>query len=97
MRTPGTWEAVGNFVRTTRDRNGVGGYEVAECPIGAGNGHDDAHLIAAAPDMYEALKKLLADAEHVRDVALREVGIGMVNELALESARAAPARAEGKS
>ncbi|WP_322997908.1 hypothetical protein [Castellaniella sp.] len=54
-------------------------------------------LIAAAPDMYEALKKLLADAEHVRDVALREVGIGMVNELALESARAALAKASGES
>ena len=56
----------------------------------------NARLIAAAPELLEALRKLLADAENVRRVMLREAGIGMVDENALDAARAAIAKAEGK-
>lgn len=53
--TPGPWEAVSHLVRTCRTADGRGGFLVAECPANIGNRIEDAQLIAAAPDLLDAL------------------------------------------
>ena len=58
--TPGPWEAIGNLVRTCRKPDGRGGLLVAECPANIGNRIQDARLIAAAPDMLDALIQVRA-------------------------------------
>jgi len=65
--TPGPWEAVSNLVRTARTPTG-GGFLVAECPASIGSRLEDARLIAAAPELLEALQ-LIADTDPI-DAAL---------------------------
>lgn len=85
--TPGPWNARprrGNgdewWVEAAPKRPGGAGY-VAECVGRQAENSDNAHLIAAAPDLYEALKEV---AHHADD----ECGF-MVN------VRAALSKAEG--
>lgn len=56
--TAGPWEAVSNLVRTARTPTG-GGFLVAECPANIGSCLEDARLIAAAPELLEALQAVL--------------------------------------
>ena len=65
--TAGPWEAVSNLVRTARTPTG-GGFLVAECPANIGSRLEDARLIAAAPDMLEALINALALIELVMPI-----------------------------
>lgn len=63
--TAGPWEAVSNLVRTARTPTG-GGFLVAECPANIGSRLEDARLIAAAPELLEALTRLSAQCERLR-------------------------------
>lgn len=93
--TPGTWsvspdnprkvvsDSIDGFDPLTSE-NLVGGASVG--PFAEGN----AHLIAAAPDMLAALKALVLRAEHP-DQNADSMGA------AIAAARAAVARAEGRS
>ena len=56
--TPGPWESQGRDVRTVRGPDGRGGFHIAECSIHQPQRAEDARLIAAAPDMYEALRAI---------------------------------------
>jgi len=94
QHTPGPWEAVSNLVRTQRDRDGSGGFLVAECPAGVGSRIEDARLIAAAPDMYEALKTAPLTPHTFRDPQAR---CSCSQCQFVRAARAALAKAEDKS
>lgn len=48
-------------------------------------------------ELLEALTALVRDSERVKEVMLREAGIGMIDEVGLDKARAAIARATGES
>lgn len=63
--TAGPWEAVSNLVRTARTPTG-GGFLVAECPANIGSRLEDARLIAAAPELLEALTRLSDQCERLR-------------------------------
>jgi hypothetical protein len=88
QHTPGPWEVF----------KGLYGYGIKGICGGYHGDIDieaDARLIAAAPELLDALKQLTKDAERVKEVMLREVGIGMVDEVGLSLARAAIAKAAG--
>lgn len=94
--TPGPWEPI-------TDKHGeVVVYEAVTranldiCKMG-GNTNDgaNARLIAAAPDLLEALKGLLAVAPSKAPAAGLIVGIEEKHKAAIAGARAAIARAEG--
>lgn len=61
--TSGPWEACSNLVRTTRGPDGCGGFLIAECPANVGDRVENARLIAAAPDLLDALRACIADAD----------------------------------
>jgi len=77
--TPGPWTATATKHRTIITSHD--GTRVAECDSLSAA---DARLIAAAPEMYEALKAIMASVA------------GCVRNPEYEAARAAIARAEGK-
>ena len=52
--------------------------------------------IAERAELLEALTALVRDSERVKEVMLREAEIGMIDEVGLDKARAAIARATGK-
>ena len=54
--TPGPWEAISNLVRTRCTSDGNGGFLIAECPPNIGDRLENARLIAAAPELLEALR-----------------------------------------
>lgn len=56
--TQGPWEAVGNIVRTRRNADGTGGFEICECSLHQPLRQEDAKLIAEAPEMLEALEEI---------------------------------------
>lgn len=58
--TPGPWEAISNVVRGPMKD---GGYLIAECPANIGNRLEDARLIAAAPELLEAIELLTSMCE----------------------------------
>lgn len=88
--TPGPWWAehhiagAPNSVCVTEDDGAA--RTIASIPNGAQSNTDaNAALIAAAPDMYEALREILAaDTEYIEAA------------ITLDSARAALAKAEGR-
>ncbi len=84
--TTSKWEACGNLVRTARTASDLRGFLVAECPVNTGHSEQDATLIAAAPDMLEALRGLL-------DPAINEDGQWYAQ--ARQAARDAIAKATG--
>lgn len=67
--TPGKWETTSNMVRTCRAEDGSGGFLVAECPANVGARLEDAQLIAAAPELLEALQSLVCDHGGTRAVS----------------------------
>lgn len=89
--TPGPWFAHGRYIGTKNHKSAIG-----ECRDVNGNWSDDvkssgnAHLIAAAPDLLAALKKMLPEANRI-DQHLRPTFE------TCEEARAAIAKAEGRS
>lgn len=71
MHTPGPWEAIGNLVRSPmHEPQGLpAGVQIADCRDGYFLAHTDeakanASLIAAAPDLLEALETLLGFVEN---------------------------------
>ena len=93
--TPGPWEALFNgwnntFV-TTQNKEWI-----AEINLSRDNSGANAHLIAAAPEMYEALKEVLAEASSPSfdDERLAYVEVQM-SKRTLEDIRKAVAKAEG--
>jgi len=88
--TPGPWEQVGNLIRT--EFAGEGGWLVAACEHSLPQHEANARLIAAAPDLLEALERMAgAFVPHPRDdtEGWRE------EHEACELARAAIAKATG--
>ena len=67
--------------------------------LGAGDGEGlaNAHLIAAAPDMYEALKEALATIEYVKEY-VEGMGLSAEDDCnnAIEIINAAIAKADGE-
>lgn len=80
--TPGPWIKVGNSVFKAKED---GGKYYAEMSVAVTHTEEDARLIAAAPDLLEALIECLECEFSVSDKA------------AISRARAAIAKAEGKS
>ena len=91
--TAGPWEAVGNLVRTCRKEDGRGGFLVAECPANIGNRIQDARLIAAAPELLEALTDLIELAAPVYTVRCEDGS--EITHPWVKAARAAIAKATG--
>ena len=106
--TPGPWKAIERHPDIAvwgRDEDGDPVGEHVASIYGDGtveNAEANARLIAAAPDVYEALKAMYAampncDGDHIMDdkgnFIARAVGIGA----AAKAARAAIAKAEGTS
>ena len=79
------WEAVGNLVRTEREPNGYGGWLVAECQH-----KEDAVLVAATHELYDALDGLLDELDSTPEIRLTSWGIST------DDARAALAKARGE-
>jgi len=94
--TPGPWAVYpgtdGNEICAVDHSPGLPIRQVICGPRRGENWIANAHLIAAAPDMYEALQDLIALAEH----AMREAGDYDING-ELEDARAALAKARGEA
>ena len=96
--TPGTWEAIGNLVRSPiHQPEGLPrGVQIADCRDGYFLAHTEeakanARLIAAAPELLAALRSIAdcCDEDHAaRDYASRQTEIRGV-------ARAAIAKVEG--
>ena len=92
--TKGPWVVDGNVIRGDHQRNGsvtVACVLDVAYPYGrraGGSTQPNARLIAAAPDLYEALKELID-----MDVAYQR---GQKVSDAVDKARAALAKAEGK-
>lgn len=85
--TQGPWEACGQYVRTARAADGSGGFLVAELPVNEPGMAERARLIAAAPELLEALTMITDRAEEWINMNLAdEVG---------DKARAAIAKATG--
>ncbi|WP_022705464.1 hypothetical protein [Pseudorhodobacter ferrugineus] len=87
--TPGPWTVDGKYVQCSKDvAQSVGkrGITVADCRVV--NGNNDAHLIAAAPDLLEALVLLLQVNDGVPMM-------GIEASRRIEFARAAIAKAKG--
>lgn len=74
------WEACSNLVRTKRAADGSGGFLVAEVPANTDGASEKATLIAAAPDLFEALQAaadaLWEDSREVRMDGTMMMGIG---------------------
>ena len=75
-------------------RNALGQWAVSTDlePIAQVDRHYNAHLIAAAPDMYEALKEL-AD---IMEVVIEAPDVAQLDSFTLQPARQALAKAEGR-
>lgn len=80
--TPGPWDYLNDHI-FARDRH------VARCLQGKGGSADDARLIAAAPELLEALRWLLNEVERERDYEHWQAVI--------DPAREAIAKAEGRT
>jgi hypothetical protein len=77
------------MVRTSINSDCTGGYLVAECPANIGNRIEDARLIAAAPELLEALQAIIALDDKVDPE-------GFFRGIESIKARAAIAKATGK-
>lgn len=103
QHTPGPWTV-------KRIASYYAGYEIQPAATRARQralGHDDtgagspeeakanAALIAAAPDLLAALQGALAELERANRTMLHEAGVAIANEVALEAARVAIAKATG--
>jgi len=91
--TPGPWtldncpDAYGNA--TIRPDDGTEGGDISVQPIATVYTDANAHLIAAAPEMLEALQEALADAETLNEPYR--------NEAVCERMRAVIAKARGEA
>lgn len=90
QHTPGPWHvANGVQIRSQRD-------QIAKVwMMRDGEGNANAALIAAAPDMLNALRSLLRHAERVNEVLEQECGVRFVDTGPLDMARDALKRAVG--
>jgi hypothetical protein len=92
--TPGPWEAIGNLVRSPMDKESGSGVMLAECAdrwflkVNSDEAKANARLIAAAPELLEALQNLLA----VAGVRIDDPRI-----VQFDAARAAVAKATGEA
>jgi hypothetical protein len=68
--TPGPWEMGDDFQVQTVDKHG---YEIAEMRIDVPEYEANARLIAAAPDLLEALENLENDSGSIPDHAWQRV------------------------
>lgn len=91
--TPGPWIVLNDGLTISEEsRRDVIPFEVAKVVDGSNEDRANAHLIAAAPDLLSALERMLNayEADKVR-------GCAFGNDQAADQARAAIAKAEGRS
>ena len=100
--TPGPWSfelAPSGGFDIEKDPNDLGRYMVIATrnphPARAAEMHANARLIAAAPDMLNALRSLLRHAERVNEVLAQECGVRFVDDGPLGMARDALRKAAG--
>jgi len=88
--TPGPWEAVGGCMNAIAPMGSK--LAIAECWYRGDwdNTRANARLIAAAPDMYEALGDLIECIDP-------DTGNGFISKVEWHNARTAIAKAEGRS
>ena len=87
--TPGPWEAVGNLVRSpmVQPQGLSKGVQIAECRDAYFLSHTEeskanAHLIAAAPELLEALSKLLNEVDGLIGESAGVVGLHLNGDIA---------------
>ena len=68
MFTKGEWEVIGNFVAVQKEDGNS--YEICKVSNHLPEAKENACLISAAPDMYEALKCVLVDLNGIDELAL---------------------------
>jgi hypothetical protein len=101
--TPGPWVAWRTTISAHVSRGGETGMHIASCDIGAGDWHDpdrsegvaNARLIAAAPELLEALKGLSVILTRAESNASGNPEWEIVSRR-INAARAAISKAEGK-
>jgi len=97
------WEAAGPFVRTplvANDRGGCdGGFQVAAIHLNVENGDSVARLMAAAPELYEALTRIMPFVDDAEDVQklFPESACSTECREAVKFCRAALAKARGEA
>ncbi|MFC5423691.1 hypothetical protein ACFPOB_29595 [Bosea eneae] len=72
------WEAVSNVVRTKRNADGSGGFLVSASPANWPCAIGDALLIAAAPDLYEALRDILINPRSLSTSEREAAGLAAI-------------------
>lgn len=94
--TPGPWEAVGSEVRTKRTDVDLRGWGIATLQFSSEPDRREANarLIAAAPEMFEALLDVLDDLERRYDGAPDSSTKWMIRPI--QAIEAVIAKAEGK-
>lgn len=90
--TPGPWAISQNNPRLVKHLSGP---VLAECgPVNTEEAQANARLIAAAPELFDALNKLLSRAEYHLDRSATHDGL--MNVDAIVDARAVLAKAKGE-
>ena len=84
--TPGPWEAEGDYVFAP-----IVGYDARIARVTDIDSEANARLIAAAPDLLEALREAVGWMQHVPGIA------DSVGQIILDDARAAIAKARGEA
>jgi hypothetical protein len=67
MHTPGPWIRKGSNVFTAPTEKRVGGFCIAQCNTMMDGNTFNARLIAAAPDLLEALKECIERLDAIND------------------------------
>ena len=94
--TPGPWNARGTTVWADAETPPMGHEIIANTRTARGDAHDmaNAHLIAAAPAMYEALKQAMEDIEAIHEKYFPGPGWGPASRMVSQMAEAL-AQADG--
>ena len=101
--TPGPWRVdIDRAIVADSQARGIWRTVVADLglptsPNGAQEREANAHLIAAAPDLLEALEELVVTADNMRAWIERQAAATPEDHAAIARARAAIAKAKGES
>lgn len=97
--TPGPWTVQPNSRTVGRGawiHDETGNNVALACGTSDENANANAHLIAAAPELYEALEKIVIDEENRRKSLRTNSPAAQFSDKRLAAARAALAKARGE-